>query len=488
MTDPAMKVMIAVTDASQLAGVALRAVRSERARVKIRRESLVRKRDGLLQGAVEDRAVVKVFKKTVPFLGGLLSRKHGLNADKKEGEAAELFLNIGKLKKRMDRLDALAGQLQKLETALLKAIRGVPHLGLPPKSIEDRSIAISAQCFTLTKGRRSMDWSARCLEVSKSAVKLVRDWAETRMKIVKAQQPVLAAPAVSKRIPSRRIYLPIPSVMSSMARDLGALRDSVAGRGVSPWYVMSDSDLKPFRNLLPLAYRPEVEKFKFPPVPFRASGQNLWSFFDRPSWRRIRQAASYSSGSRCVICGGRGGFIADKILGAEENRHGVDCHEVWDWSVEDESTGIGVQSLQKMLIVCPSCHACFHSGYFIRRGQEVGMGEDVREHIAKRRMLINRMGMEELEASIEASKEEMRSIQGVDKWIIDLEHVGRQQFVTDHVPIMNERNAANVPPERIAGIAFETESGEKFPARSAEEIYAELLDIHLDDSPSSFSR
>ena len=476
-TTPSTIVALAIGEAARLSTTALHALDVERARLANAESQKRSMMESLLMQASDARAFERLFKTFLPIPGlrHWLTTSPRREARQATEKADSMLVELDRIRRRMEELESLNASLRHSDEMLVRALRTIPRMGVPPKRVEEQARAAGGVCSSLIRRRRGADWPTASANACQQAVAVMREWARV---VVMANQrqanPVAAPPAISKR-PARRIYLPIPSVLSSSAKEAGALRDDVGGRGVSPWYVTMDMDLKPFRSMLPLAYRPQNTTFEFPPIPYRASGQNLWSFFDKDTWRRVRSASTASSGQRCMVCGGRGGFISDKVLGPEERRHGVDCHEVWDWEVPDPSTGIGIQSLKKLLVVCPSCHACFHKGYFVHRGRDVGLGDEVAEHVDRRRMLINRMDEDALRASLEASKEALQRAQGIDQWIVDLEHVSRQQFMTDHLPILDERNASGVPAERIAGIAFETASGEHFPARSAAEIHEDLL-------------
>ncbi len=117
----------------------------------------------------------------------------------------------------------------------------------------------------------------------------------------------------------------------------------------------------------------------------------------------------------------------------------------------------------------------FHSGFFLRRAKELGIAGEVADAIEKRRMVVNRQTRAEMAAGVEAGTDTLRKAAGVDAWILDLSHLAAQGYMQRHAPVVAEGNAAGMPPERIAGIAFETDAGREFPARPAGEIYREIL-------------
>jgi len=481
--EPIATVRSATTGAIRVAARARSSLRAERTGAAARINVMERHRRKYEAERAEALAFARVLGAVlwVPFVRKAVLGDYRRRIEAAGDKADKLAYRISRLRNDTAALDRSLARADRLAVLLRKAQKAIGELGPVPKEIEDKAADLDFRVGRLLESGSGEAWVARALDEAETAVALVRDWARFRMRA----QAAVAAPSVSRvarKGPARRIYLPIPHSMAAAAKERGALRDEAAPRGTSPWYVTTDSDLSGVRNLLPLAYRGKTT-FEFPPIPYKASGQNLWGFFDKDSWNRIRSASYAQSGHRCVICGGRGGFIADKVMEESDRRHGVDCHEVWDWQVEDPATGVGVQKLERLLVVCANCHACFHSGYFTRRARDVGLEDEVRDFIEKRRMLINRVDADQLREDLDRTKTELLRIQGVDKWVIDLEGLGRQQFMADHVPVLRERNAAGVTAAHIAGLAFETDAGESFPARDAREIYEELAGVSAPSMP-----
>lgn len=76
------------------------------------------------------------------------------------------------------------------------------------------------------------------------------------------------------------------------------------------------------------------------------------SALSRPHWDRLRRASYSKAGHRCEICGGRG------------PKHPVECHEVWGY--DDDQ---GIQTLERLVSLCPDCHEVKHYGLAERRGR-----------------------------------------------------------------------------------------------------------------------
>lgn len=475
--DPSETLRNALTDAARLAVQARACASAEGSKASIRTSEVTRKARQRFAEAAEARALADMAKRFVwiPFVRGKTIR-HALERARECAEESEkLEFLARRLSARRSSLSAAAETASRSVARLDKAIAAAASLGVPPKAVEDRAIVLWGQSRFLLIGRRNPEWLDRACTVAEEHVEMVKDWATHRQRVMSEQNKERrAATSAVGSGPARKIYLPIPLAMGREALTLGASRDASAPPGTSPFFVRTDQDLRAFGDLLPLAYRGKPPALSFPPIPMRAAGQNLWGVFERDTWNRVRKVNYGMTGHRCAICGGRGGFIADKVLGPEEKRFGVDCHEVWSWDAPDKDTGVGIQKLQRLLVVCPSCHSTFHSGHFISLASEKGMREEVTEFIEKRRMLINGVDAETLIEQLDDARAQLNDVRSVDKWILDLETLGQQQYMLDHGAVMMERNSAGVPPERIAGLAFKTDAGDRFEARSSQDIYREI--------------
>ncbi len=67
----------------------------------------------------------------------------------------------------------------------------------------------------------------------------------------------------------------------------------------------------------------------------------------REQWDKLRRPCYRAAGYRCEICGGKG------------PQHPVEAHEVWQY--EDDGAR-GVQTLIRLIALCPDCHAVKHMG------------------------------------------------------------------------------------------------------------------------------
>lgn len=97
-------------------------------------------------------------------------------------------------------------------------------------------------------------------------------------------------------------------------------------------------------------------------VPSTSWGDNLRSRLSTASWDLLRKAQYKEADFRCEICQGRG------------PAHPVECHEVWHYDDEKH-----IQTLVKLIALCPSCHGVKHIGFSIMKGKR----EEATRHLMK---------------------------------------------------------------------------------------------------------
>lgn len=130
-------------------------------------------------------------------------------------------------------------------------------------------------------------------------------------------------------------------------------------------------------------------------VPQTCWYSNVRSNVTKKEWDRLRKLSYQAAGHKCEICKGVG------------PKHPVECHEIWQYEN-------GIQKLEKLISLCPSCHEVKHIG----RSQIVGKGEKALKHLSK----VNNISIEEAneyikEASIIWNK---RSQQ---EWELDISYL-----------------------------------------------------------------
>ena len=127
-------------------------------------------------------------------------------------------------------------------------------------------------------------------------------------------------------------------------------------------------------------------------------GANVRTILSRSEWDAIRKLSYDQAGYVCEICGENGlkqGF-----------RHPVECHEVWEWDVENKT-----QTLKRMISLCPRCHRTKHFGFH---------GED---EAIDQLMKVNEISQKEAEKIIQECLEDHESKLGIE-WTIDLTAIG----------------------------------------------------------------
>lgn len=90
-------------------------------------------------------------------------------------------------------------------------------------------------------------------------------------------------------------------------------------------------------------------------VPTTSWGDNLRSRLSKADWDRVRKHTYRRANYRCEICGGAG-F-------QQGYNWPVECHEVWGYDDDQH-----VQTLVRLIALCPRCHLVKHIG----RAQQVG--------------------------------------------------------------------------------------------------------------------
>lgn len=269
-----------------------------------------------------------------------------------------------------------------------------------------------------------------------------------------------------------RIWLPVSVSRTREMVDRGVMVNREGGRrGSNLWVPISERHK--VDSFLPLAYREKPTRFSFPPIRHNAAKQNLWSMFDTESWNHIRTTAYDRAGHRCQICGKQGGSLWNKIASQEELKKSgpVDCHEVWEWiPPTDEKSTTGIQRLKRLLVVCKDCHMMFHDGFFLNKARDSGLELQAAGYLEKMRMLINRQDRVSLNAQLSQDSVEWEKNKNITTWIIDLSHLAAQDFMADHTMVLQQNNKANVTPNMIGGIGFQTQDGVSYNPVSAEDL------------------
>jgi hypothetical protein len=160
---------------------------------------------------------------------------------------------------------------------------------------------------------------------------------------------------------------------------------------------------KPSRATSPDAPRAEAAAGVDEPLQLRVEmvPQSSWykdlrELLDEATWERIGSLVAERAGGRCEICGGRG-----------PRHRPVECHELWRFD-----DPVRVQTLVRVVALCPDCHAVKHWETVRKHGGDT----QARAHLAQ----VNGWSLAQTDAHIrDAFGRWAQRNQG--PWILDLE-------------------------------------------------------------------
>jgi hypothetical protein len=274
-----------------------------------------------------------------------------------------------------------------------------------------------------------------------------------------------------------RIWLPIPFSMQSQATALGAQQDMTI-RGASRFYVNVGEPLARFNSLLPHAFRENPPKLSFSTIRATAQRQNLWSFMDQLSWDHIRNVNYSMTGRRCILCGKQSGNLVQKLEPEKPHKVGtVECHEVWSFTRPDPDIPVGVQSLQRLIVVCFDCHMCFHDEIARAKARKVGderLEHEVQRYLVDRRSKLTHISPQGVALEMRAEQARLADHKDVTTWIVDLSKLAKQDYMFGQTPTLLTANPAGVKASQLAGITFRDEAGAVHPAVNPERLYQEI--------------
>lgn len=140
-------------------------------------------------------------------------------------------------------------------------------------------------------------------------------------------------------------------------------------------------------------------------VPETSWYTNVRSQVPADIWDKIRRDVYKAADYQCEICGGKG------------DKWPVECHEVWEY---DDAHHI--QTLIKMIALCPSCHMVKHIGFAQIRGR----GKEAIEHL----MTVNKWTHGEAEQYIEQAFDQWKA-RGDFDWTVITSLIDSYQQLTN---------------------------------------------------------
>jgi hypothetical protein len=132
-------------------------------------------------------------------------------------------------------------------------------------------------------------------------------------------------------------------------------------------------------------------------VPKTAWYRNVRSHVSKDEWDALRSVVFERAGRSCEVCGGKG------------DRWPVECHEVWHY---DDAQY--VQTLVRMIALCPQCHEVKHLGLASVRGKH----EQALRHLAH----VNGWSVSDARLYLEASLEQW-SRRSQHQWTLDISYL-----------------------------------------------------------------
>lgn len=123
----------------------------------------------------------------------------------------------------------------------------------------------------------------------------------------------------------------VPSWDEARVQALGAKYD---GR-MKSWYVPENVFISAFNRYVPLS----IEL-----IPSSNWAVNVRSEM-KNEWDNLKRDCYHEANYQCSVCGGKG------------EEHPVECHEKWSYDMET-----GIQKLERLIALCPTCHLTKHWG------------------------------------------------------------------------------------------------------------------------------
>jgi hypothetical protein len=156
-------------------------------------------------------------------------------------------------------------------------------------------------------------------------------------------------------------------------------------------------------------------------IPQSSWYKDLRELLDEATWERISSLVAERADGRCEICGGRG-----------PRHRPVECHELWRFD-----DPVRVQTLVRVVALCPDCHAVKHWETVRKHGGDT----QARAHLAR----INGWSLAQTDAHIrDAFGRWAQRSQG--PWILDLEGLRPYLGAAEYARVA--RRAATPPTSR----------------------------------------
>lgn len=134
-------------------------------------------------------------------------------------------------------------------------------------------------------------------------------------------------------------------------------------------------------------------------IPRSNWNNNVRSILTKKQWDKIRNEVFTKADYKCEICNGIG------------TKHHVECYEVWHYDIDNK-----VQTLIKLISICPLCHQVIHIGLTAKIKKENGL------RAYKRFQEINKLTDDEAKLFYNYSCQ-LWTKRSKIKWKLDLKHL-----------------------------------------------------------------
>jgi Domain of unknown function (DUF5710) len=193
---------------------------------------------------------------------------------------------------------------------------------------------------------------------------------------------------------SNRVYLNVPYAEKDAAKQLGARWDPKTKQ----WFITSELPSDSFDRWLPIPIDDAAPpKLTIELVPETCWYSNVRSEVTPKVWEVLKRLTFQKAHDQCEICGDKG------------KRHPVECHEVWDYNDAQH-----LQTLVRLIALCPACHECKHIGLACSRGR----GEFAARHLA----LVNHWSIDRTNQYIESCAEVWQT-RSQFQWTLDISYL-----------------------------------------------------------------
>lgn len=375
---------------------------------------------------------------------------------------------VGNTRREIKKIHKYWLHLDDVRSQLQLGYKRYSRLRCPQVSAESLdALVLRSQAWKRSKGRAQLD----LIHSTRQLIELLASATETPAKLT--QKPVVNPPYMPPpRHAPEDVFLPIPINLAWALKGTEARRAS-GSKFYNQLYLPIGTPLAEYDRFLPMKYKKKMPDIRFlPNTPENAKKLNIRNLFDKSTWDHVRFINRSKSGGRCVLCGNISSYLVETSKDPETRGGTVECHEVWDWKRHPVNDNIGIQSLLGLMTVCYACHMTFHSDVWLSRIKHTGRLDELRDAMRVQREEVSRRSNEDIQADMHKELQRIRGLNDIEHWIVDLEHLSRQDYSDQLSPIFNEGNTLGFEPGMVAGLAFETTSGEMHDAITVSEAIA----------------